>query len=265
MGRVSIIQRNRKGFTGGLRLDDPGKLFREHPGAADRYVAECLRIAKQDRHDVVEYVRVFYEAALDAVVEAAQDSGAGVGTAKLGTRPDTFLARMQTARPKKLRISPSRAAVQRGAPATLTIRTKPWATLGVRYQLSDPVSRRYWNKTGRLWKELQASLPKGRVSMSVVEPSLVKRRLPRRKGDGGEIRFKYRISLPRLPWPLSEMVTESFVQGTPVRASRHPAAPDDLTRLVFVEGRRPMVSAIAARTGEELIKALTPRTRISAS
>ena len=269
MSKISVVKSNTKGFTGGLQFSDPGVFFKKSPKAAKAYTDKCMEIAKADRAQVTEHVKAFYEAALDAAVEMAYDSGKKVAKPAFKNgkfaRPERYTDRLQTARRKKIRISPSRAAIKHGAPGTLSVTTKPWATLGARYQVSAPVSNRYWNKTGRLWKQLQTALPKGRIAESTVNPTLVKKRIPRRKGDPGQLLFKYRVSLPRLPWPLNEMITESFVTRTERTVSNGPAVPWDFTRVAFVEGRRPMIAATSARLGEELYRALSKRTRIFTS
>lgn len=273
MGKVRFLSGNKKGFTGGLDFSDPSSAFKRHPQLAKQFEEKALELVKQDRHIAQEFVQAFYDSAIDGVLDALRNSGVRVGAVPGGVRsrirPEKYADRLRTAKSRKVRIAPSQASVSKGSPKTITITTKPWATLGVRYQLSNPTSKRYWTKGSSavsLYSDVKAQLSNGnKVSMSTIKPRVVRRRLPSRKGDGGSFRYAYNLSLPTLPWPLDELITQSFVSGVPMAASQGVAMPDDFTRLVYVEGRRPMIAAIAARTGEEMKKALANRTRISTS
>jgi len=135
-----------------------------------------------------------------------------------------------------------------------------WKPLSPRYAARKRVSKTFWRKGDRskgsytqlaeLYSAAMAGT--GKVSRYNTSSSVSKTRPDR-------IEIRMRVRLPRLPTPLNALITSPFLRG---RVNPDPLVSgfsrgqNSLTRILFPEAQRPLVSLLAARMGKDMYRDL---------
>ena len=147
-----------------------------------------------------------------------------------------------------------KASTARGV--IVRVRTGVWKPLSPKYASKRPVSRKFWQKGSNRsnYKQLKDLYRR-------VVSSQLSRRTPRIRKKAlatktpGRITLWYEVNLGVLPFPLGEIIGESFITGKKnqrLLSVIGPGSRSSIARIAFPERQRPVISAIAARLGLDM-------------
>ncbi len=131
----------------------------------------------------------------------------------------------------------------------------PWAPLTYNYAARNPESTRFWHKTGKLRRALQAQAREAR-QVQAGKGRVLKNKLV----------WQFQIKLGSLPAPLDQWITQRFISGDDLVLSSSALTSGVLEGLSSIktgplkglnsEARRPFIRLLAARMGREMLRDL---------
>lgn len=203
---------------------------------------KCPEWAKAHRAKVRALGKVHFKATLAAIAGVLKRGGGPAVT----TRPDRF-----TSAPVSHRVRFKDASGK-----SRYITTQPWEPLTEAYAKKKPHSTTFWHKLGVAEKIILGRIGRAHITVRQAKGGGV----VKAGKDKVTCRSIARIGAQRLPFPLSHVITDSFIGGKEIGYN----IPGDTkgldregpSRFLFPERDRPFIAALAAKMGRYFHTAL---------
>lgn len=203
---------------------------------------KCPEWAKAHRAKVRKLGKIHFKATLTAIAGVLKRGGGPTATTRVDSSESAPVSH--------------RVKFKDASGKSRFITTVPWEPLTEKYARKKPRSVSFWHKWGLAERMILARV--GRAHITV------------RQGVGGgrvkagknkvTCRSVARIGAQRMPFPLSKVITDSFVSGTEVNFQM-PGSLKGINRkgpmrFMFPESYRPFIAALSARMGRYFHTAL---------